>query len=276
MPAFVMPLPRSAKSPGSLAAKAGRVRVVGRAPAVLALAEKGGSTGRRGRAPVDGADARMMGAAAMGAAVLAPVMPALADEGAAGGYSLKSYYTVLGLFAISLPGLWSLVKRAPAPKPLRKTFVAPGPAVPGAPPTSAIAREVALHFKKINYRVKGTPGEVITFEGAFAPSKGQAAYVVTCAALGLASTALVLSIQFPFAGNAWYLMTLFAPFAGQYYWENAERVETVKVKMVTSDDETEVDIIMEASKDEIERFGEEVPFVTMKGMKRVRGVFEKA
>lgn len=29
-----------------------------------------------------------------------------------GGYSLASYYTSLGLFVISVPGLWSLIKRS--------------------------------------------------------------------------------------------------------------------------------------------------------------------
>lgn len=28
------------------------------------------------------------------------------------GYSLASYYTSLGLFVISVPGLWSLIKRS--------------------------------------------------------------------------------------------------------------------------------------------------------------------
>jgi len=31
---------------------------------------------------------------------------------ATGGYSLASYYTSLGLFVISVPGLWSLIKRS--------------------------------------------------------------------------------------------------------------------------------------------------------------------
>lgn len=34
----------------------------------------------------------------------------LAD--AAVGYSTASYYTSLGLFVISVPGLWSLIKRS--------------------------------------------------------------------------------------------------------------------------------------------------------------------
>lgn len=36
----------------------------------------------------------------------------LLTETASGGYSLASYYTSLGLFVISVPGLWSLIKRS--------------------------------------------------------------------------------------------------------------------------------------------------------------------
>ncbi|KAM0058481.1 putative cofactor assembly of complex C subunit B, CCB1 [Helianthus debilis subsp. tardiflorus] len=36
----------------------------------------------------------------------------LADAAAAVGYSTASYYTSLGLFVISVPGLWSLIKRS--------------------------------------------------------------------------------------------------------------------------------------------------------------------
>ncbi|KAH0869720.1 hypothetical protein HID58_076742 [Brassica napus] len=37
-----------------------------------------------------------------------------------GGYSLASYYTSLGLFVISVPGLWSLIKRSVKSKASRK------------------------------------------------------------------------------------------------------------------------------------------------------------
>jgi hypothetical protein len=48
----------------------------------------------------------------------------------AGGisYSKASYYTVLGLYLISFPGLWSTVKRSTKAKVKRKTFVTPGEA----------------------------------------------------------------------------------------------------------------------------------------------------
>lgn len=46
----------------------------------------------------------------------------------AGGvsYSRASYYTILGLYLLSFPGLWSTVKRSTTAKVKRKTFVAKG------------------------------------------------------------------------------------------------------------------------------------------------------
>ena len=46
----------------------------------------------------------------------------------AGGvsYSKASYYTILGLYLLSFPGLWSTVKRSTTAKVKRKTFVTKG------------------------------------------------------------------------------------------------------------------------------------------------------
>lgn len=46
----------------------------------------------------------------------------------AGGvsYSKASYYTILALYLLSFPGLWSTVKRSTTAKVKRKTFVTKG------------------------------------------------------------------------------------------------------------------------------------------------------
>lgn len=41
-------------------------------------------------------------------------------------YSRYSYYTVLGLYIMSFPGIWSQVKRSTSAKIKRKTYVSPG------------------------------------------------------------------------------------------------------------------------------------------------------
>lgn len=46
-------------------------------------------------------------------------------------YSKASYYTVLALYIMSFPGLWSQIKRSTSAKVKRKTFVSPGENVTG-------------------------------------------------------------------------------------------------------------------------------------------------
>jgi Cofactor assembly of complex C subunit B len=41
-------------------------------------------------------------------------------------YSKLSYYAVLGLYLMSFPGLWSIVKRSTSAKVKRKTYINPG------------------------------------------------------------------------------------------------------------------------------------------------------
>ena len=45
-----------------------------------------------------------------------------------GGYAQTSYYGTLGLYAVSLPGLYSTITRAVKFKPISKVYEAPGPA----------------------------------------------------------------------------------------------------------------------------------------------------
>jgi hypothetical protein len=184
----------------------------------------------------------------------------------------SSYYVSLGLFLLTLPGLWSLIKRSPKAKVKRKTFEVAGPAVPAHMPLDTRARQIFNYFKNYNYTVKET-GEVIVFEGNYRASVGQAAALVMYTAISLASTALVLSIAAPFGGNWWYLMTLISPAAGAYYFKNAERTEEFQVKMSTSDDDKTTDITVQGDEEEIDRFRKELDLLE-KGMVRVKGILE--
>lgn len=57
---------------------------------------------------------------------LAPA--ASAAEALPGGPPASSYYVSLGLFVVTLPGLWSLIKRSPKAKIRRRTYEVAGPA----------------------------------------------------------------------------------------------------------------------------------------------------
>ena len=73
----------------------------------------------------------------------------------------NSYYAALGLFLLSLPGLYSLVARSAKSKVERKTFIVPGPANPQSEPLDQLARRISSYFRTNNYRVKEA-GETIT------------------------------------------------------------------------------------------------------------------
>ncbi|KAL4425022.1 hypothetical protein ABPG77_001800 [Micractinium sp. CCAP 211/92] len=220
----------------------------------------------REAAAAAGAPATLASLAALWALAELPVEAA----DLSGGPPASSYYVSLGLFLITVPGLWSLIKRAPKAKIKRKTYEVPGPAVPGAMPLDARARQIFAYFQKYNYEVKER-GEVITFVGNYRASVSQATALVLYTLIGLASTALVLSIAVPQVGSWWYGLCVLSPAAGAYYWQNAERTEEFKVKMVTSDDEQTTDIVVQGDDEEIERFWKELG-LTEKGKVLVKGI----
>jgi hypothetical protein len=127
---------------------------------------------------------------------------------ATGGYSLASYYTSLGLFVISVPGLWSLIKRSVKSKIVRKTFVVND--VKKEP--KQVAGEILSFFTRKNFNITDR-GETITFEGKMVPSRGQAALLTFCTCISLASVGLVLTITVPDFGNNWFFIILLSPLA---------------------------------------------------------------
>jgi hypothetical protein len=54
---------------------------------------------------------------------------------------------------------------------------------------------------------------------------------------------LILSIVLPDIGAKAYLITLLSPYAGIYYWKNAQREDVFKIKMETSDDDQITNLI---------------------------------
>eukprot|EP00208_Stichococcus_sp_RCC1054_P002242 CAMPEP_0206135262 /NCGR_PEP_ID=MMETSP1473-20131121/592_1 /ASSEMBLY_ACC=CAM_ASM_001109 /TAXON_ID=1461547 /ORGANISM="Stichococcus sp, Strain RCC1054" /LENGTH=295 /DNA_ID=CAMNT_0053527063 /DNA_START=289 /DNA_END=1176 /DNA_ORIENTATION=+ len=204
-------------------------------------------------------------------------LPALAAEPgdfSQGSASSGSYYATLFLFIATLPGLWSLVKRAPKASIKKKVFEVPGPkADADVVPLDVRARQVFDYFSKYNYEVRER-GEVITFVGNYKASKGQAAALVFYVFFGLASAALVLSIAAPFGGNWWYGITLISPAAGAYYLRKGDREEEFKVKMVTADDELTTDIITAGDVEETTRFCAELG-LREKGKVYVKGILEQ-
>ncbi|XVF57681.1 hypothetical protein PTKIN_Ptkin07bG0001700 [Pterospermum kingtungense] len=186
------------------------------------------------------------------------------------GYSLASYYTSLGLFVISVPGLWSLIKRSVKSKIVQKTFIGEGEEMK-AP--NQVAGEVLSFFSRNNFVVTDR-GETITFEGMMVPSRGQAALLTFCTCISLASVALVLTITFPDVGNNWFWITLLSPLAGAYYWKRASRKEQIKVKILVADDGTLSEIVVQGDDQQVDEMRKQLK-LSEKGMVYVKGIFER-
>jgi len=184
----------------------------------------------------------------------------------------NSLYVTLALFVLCVPGIWSQVKRAPVASKKRKVYEVDGPKKDGGKPSKEWAGKIMAYFKKYNYEVKEM-GEVITFIGLYQASKGAAAAVTFYTFVGMMSVALVMSLLVPQVGNWWYLLTLFAPAAYVYYFQKGERVEEVRVKMASADDDMTTEITIEGDIEEIGRFNKELGLVE-KGMVRVKGLLE--
>ena len=116
--------------------------------------------------------------------------------------------------------------------------------------------------------------DLITFRGVTGRSNSQAAFLTFCTFVGLGSLGLVLSILLPDVGVKAYALTLFSPYAGIYYWNNAQRVDEVQVKMETSDDEQTTSIIVQGDKEDLERFSKALNLLE-RGKVYVKGLFDE-
>ena len=179
-------------------------------------------------------------------------------------------------------------------------------------------------MKANNYEV-AEAGETIVFRGLVARSTSQAFFLTFCTAIGLASLALVLQIQFQDLGTSrllarflqpiiysssfaarvkqlyqkhtsepknpiihsknyttaavlpgigapnWFYLVLLSPYAGIYYWRSGDRVDDMKIKLATNDDDTMNEITIEGNDEEIERIWRTLN-LQEKGMVRVEGI----
>jgi len=188
------------------------------------------------------------------------------------GYSSLSLYFTLALYLVTLPGLYSLVTRSVKASPTQKIYDIPGPANPTAKATRQTAAEIMAYFKAMNYEVAAAK-DTITFRGVMGQSKSQAYFLTFCTFMGLGSIGLVLSILLPDLGSKAYILTLLSPYAGIYYWNNAQRVDEVVIKMETSDDEQVTSVIAQGGKEDLERFSKSLE-LPERGKIYVRGMFE--
>jgi len=116
--------------------------------------------------------------------------------------------------------------------------------------------------------------DTITFKGIMGRSNSQAAFLTFCTFVALGSFGLVLSILSPDLGNNAYFITLLSPYAGIYYWNNAQREDTVVIKMETSDDEQITTVLAQGGKEDLERFSKTLS-LPERGKVYVKGIFDE-
>ena len=82
-------------------------------------------------------------------------------------------------------------------------------------------------------------------------------------------------IELPFLGEVnWYYLALLSPYAGIYYWRSGDRVDDCEIKLLANDEETENEITVLGSEEEIERMWRTLEW-TEKGMVKVDSIFSE-
>lgn len=69
----------------------------------------------------------------------------------------------------------------------------------------------------------------------------------------------------------WFYLVLLSPYAGIYYWRSGDRVDDMKVKLATNDDETLNEVTIEGNDEEIDRMWRTLD-LQEKGMVKVEGI----
>lgn len=98
----------------------------------------------------------------------------------------------------------------------------------------SLTTQLHYYFVERSYQLHSdteTKTEQMVFEGIVRPSVFLAVFLTGLTAIGLLCLALVLAIAVPALSKVWFLLVLFAPFAGIFYWQNAKRPETVVLKL---------------------------------------------
>jgi hypothetical protein len=103
-------------------------------------------------------------------------------------------------------------------------------------PQEALLPQLQAYFDRRSYRIAALDANAdqVTFEGFVRPSWFLAIFLTALAACGLFCLALVLTYVAPTLRPAWLSLSLLAPLAGWFYWQNAGRIEQVILKVEAS------------------------------------------
>lgn len=115
-----------------------------------------------------------------------------------------------------------------------------------------LLKKLQEYFESRAYRLTAVDPEKkqITFKGFVQPSVFLAILLTILAIVGFSCLALVLFLLFPDANKLVWLLLLFAPLAGVFYWRKAGRWEEILLRVVSGTDSRNL-VSVTAHRDEL-------------------------
>jgi ABC-type transport system involved in cytochrome bd biosynthesis fused ATPase/permease subunit len=155
-----------------------------------------------------------------------------------------SLYSSLFLTLLIVVGLFFFIRASVKDRTEREEFTSSLAA-------EALAEKVKEYLEKRTYSLAATgDAEVQVYEGVMQPSKFLAVFLSFAAFLGLVCLSLVFGVFFPQAYILWYALPFFCPVAGLFYWKKARKTETVRFKIMPTE-QGQTKLKVEAHRDEL-------------------------
>ncbi|BAZ44198.1 hypothetical protein NIES4102_12050 [Chondrocystis sp. NIES-4102] len=120
------------------------------------------------------------------------------------------------------------------------------------------------YFESRSYQLTAidAANKQITFRGFVQPSLFLAILLTILAIVGLSCLTLVLLLLFPNNSGIFWLLLLFAPLAGIFYWRQAGRWEEILLKVITKKDSPNLVGVI-AHRDELIQLQANLPLQTV-------------
>ena len=127
-----------------------------------------------------------------------------------------------------------------------------------------LLKKLQEYFESRAYQLTAVDSQnkQITFKGFVQPSVFLTVLLTTLAGVGFFCLALVLFLLFPQVNNLFWLLLLFAPLAGFFYWRKAGRVEEILLQVVSRTDSPNL-VSVTAHRDELIQLEENLSVQTL-------------
>ena len=127
-----------------------------------------------------------------------------------------------------------------------------------------LIKKLQDYFEQRAYKITAVdPKEkLVTFKGFVKPSLFLAILLTCLAIVGLSCLVLILFLLFPNIQTIFWLLLLFAPVAGFFYWKKAGRLEQILLQVVSQPDKPNLVSVI-AHRDELIQLKENLSVQTI-------------